>query len=128
MDEENDWTNLGPCCACGRPNDRSVRYLVMLGFEAPEGFNGWCCVVCGIPPRGAQAVICEGCIAAGNVEPRWIMGGVYATDGVRVPLDGYERVPFTHNLALHPERVEFVVGDVDELLEARDVVLHPDTH
>jgi len=48
--------SLGSCCACGKPDDGSVRNVLCLAFEAPKGFNGWGCFVCGIPSKGAIAV------------------------------------------------------------------------
>lgn len=92
-------TDLGPCCAC---ESTPARTICCLDFEGPEGTEGWGCVVCGLPARGAVAVMCESCIEQG-VEPRFIVGGRYAADKVRVPLEGYERRPFDHRLERHPE-------------------------
>lgn len=71
-------------------------------FEAPSGFNGWGCYVCGLPMRGAIAVLCQGCREAGR-EPLYICGGTYIVDRKRIPLDGFEQKPFGHVLAAHPE-------------------------
>jgi hypothetical protein len=94
------------CCVCDH-RGRSVRNLVFMNFEAPPGFVGWACVVCGLPPRGALAVICDQCAEAqvGMHSIRYILGGRYSFDDVRVPLEGFKFVPFVHDLSKHPEEV-----------------------
>lgn len=94
---------LGPCCCCGTESG-AIRTLAQLDFEAPTGFNGWGCVQCGAPSRGAIAVLCDACARPDNDAPlRFICGGTYVADGQRVPLEGYERRPFGHELSKHPE-------------------------
>lgn len=100
MNDDDDF-KTGPCCGCGAP-DVPRANLVMYDFVAPEGFNGWACVLCDLPPHGAIAILCDTCVE-GQVEPRFICGGTYATEGVRVSLDGYERKPFHHDTSKHPE-------------------------
>jgi hypothetical protein len=97
---DDDETKVGPCCGCGVIE--GARNLVMYDFVAPGGFTGWGCVVCDLPPHGAIAVLCDRC-AENGVEPKFICGGKYAAEGVRVSLDGYERKPFHHNTDKHPE-------------------------
>jgi hypothetical protein len=107
MSEDRTELDLGPCCCCGKAQDGTVRTLVMLPFEAPRGTVGWGCVQCHAPMRGANAIVCDECIDQhGGDLPRWlkwIQGGEYPKDKIRVPLNGFERVPFDHNLELHPE-------------------------
>jgi hypothetical protein len=108
-DEERETVpDLGPCCCCGRTQDGTVRTLVMLDFRAPAGHVGWGCVVCGLESAGAGAVVCDACVDAYNdVDLRerlkWISGGRYAGERVRVPLAGFARVPHEHDMSKHPE-------------------------
>ena len=96
---------MGPCCVCGRAQDPSVRTIVMLDFRAPPGFIGWGCVVCDLPAIGATAIVCDVCVDAYEDEVperlKWIQGGQYATQGIRVPLDGFPREPHGHDLSKH---------------------------
>lgn len=91
----------GPCCVCGVESE-AVRNLLCLDFEAPAGFVGWGCVQCGAPSRGATSIVCDQCLEA-NADPKFILGGRFAADGVRVSLEGYERKPFGHDMRKHPE-------------------------
>lgn len=99
--------DLGPCCCCGKAQDGTVRNLLMLDFEAPEGTVGWGCVVCHAPMRGANAIVCDDCIDRHGRDLtqhlRFIQGGHYPADKVRVPLEGFERIDFGHDLDFHPE-------------------------
>jgi hypothetical protein len=101
MSDTDDERKNGPCCACGAEND-TVRNIMMMTFEAPDGFHGWACLQCGKPARGAIAIICDTCLDS-NAEPRFIVGGKYLADCVRVPLEGYDRRHFDHDLTKHPE-------------------------
>lgn len=100
--------DLGPCCCCGRTQDGTVRNFLMLPFEAPAGHCGWGCVVCHLPMRGATAIVCDDCTAKYGSEDlidrlKFIHGGAYAAQKIRVPLAGFERFPFGHCRELHPE-------------------------
>lgn len=106
-DDEGEPFNLGPCCICecATPPPRN---LLQMDFEGPPGAIGWGCVVCHLPPRGAVAVICDNCILALPMAQaaerlKFLCGGTYATERVRVPLAGFSRIPFTHDMALHSE-------------------------
>lgn len=90
----------GPCCSC--EGTTNVRNILMMPFEAPPDAHGWGCLECGLPMRGAVAIVCDACLDA-NRSPRFIAGGKYAQEGVRVPLEGFERRPFDHDLSKHPE-------------------------
>jgi len=53
-------------------------------------------------------VVCDACVEQyKDVDLRehlkWIAGGRYAAQGIRVPLEGFERVPHDHDLSKHPE-------------------------
>lgn len=93
---------FGPCCCC----EAEIRHnpgLMMLGFEGPPGWTGWGCMVCGLPSRGAIAVLCQACVKAQRV-PSFIAAGRNVGDNLRLRLDGkFVQVPFTHRLAQHPE-------------------------
>lgn len=92
--------DLGACCACGREGD-DVRNLIMLDYESPTPGNGWGCFQCNLPMNGATAVVCDGCMK-GNASIRFVIDGMPANKQ-RVDVDAFEKVPFVHNLALHPE-------------------------
>lgn len=94
-------SECGACCACGQESE-SVRNLLCFDFEAPPGFQGWGCLQCGAPSRGAMAVVCDLCLEA-NAQPKFLMGGKYAADGIRVPFEGFEQRPFGHDMTKHPE-------------------------
>ena len=82
--------------------------MVVLDFEAPAGFTGWGCVVCHLPMRGAIATLCDRCAdTEWSVEQlRYIVGGTYVFEGVRVSLDGFKRIPFHHDRSQHPELLD----------------------
>jgi hypothetical protein len=88
---------IGPCCACGK-DDRTVSNIVFFDFEGPAGFEGWGCVVCSLPPRGAVAVLCDSCRHL-NAQPRFFCGGKYIGDRVRVEIA--TRTPFAHDAVKH---------------------------
>lgn len=97
-------SKFGACCRCLK-DDGNVRTIVHLEFEGPSDFNGWGCVQCGVPQRGALAVICDACADGMKSidELSFICGGKYMVDRERLPLEGYERKPFGHDLSKHPE-------------------------
>jgi hypothetical protein len=112
--------DLGPCFVCGKTQDGSVRTLVCLSFEAPAGFVGWGCVVCGLPSRGAMAIACDACCDRHGqelpAELKFICTGAFSTEGKRTPLDGFARIPFDHDLNKHPAELECIeTYDMDEL-------------
>jgi hypothetical protein len=94
--------DFGPCCGCGKPHDATVRNVLYLDFEAPPGFCGWGCFVCGLEFRGALAIMCDACLVQPGVAPKFIAGGRCLTDKLRVALEGYQRRPFGHIHARHP--------------------------
>lgn len=90
----------GDCCACG-DNDGTVRNLLLLDYEAPSSFEGaWGCFICDLPQRGAIAVVCDDCLTV-DQPLRWICGGQYVRDGVRIQLDDYVKRPFKHVESFH---------------------------
>lgn len=96
--------DFGPCCYC-EARGPTVRNLFMHSFEAPPGFQGWGCLRCNQPMRGALSIICDGCMDE-NRFPKFILGGKYSGDGVRIPLDSYLQIPFGHDMSKHPEEQE----------------------
>jgi hypothetical protein len=47
------------CCICGRR--RRCRTIIHLPWLSPTPGRGWGCVICGIPPYNAIALICDAC-------------------------------------------------------------------
>lgn len=89
--------NLGTCCACG--GAENVRNIICLNKLAPAPGKGWACVVCGLPPIGALAVLCDRCLES-NAEPRWACAGYPGTDG-RVPIEELQGKA-EHDMSKHP--------------------------
>lgn len=100
-----DLTN-GTCCACGGHADLAT--FLMLPFRAPVPGTGWGCVVCGLPPDGAIAAICDEC-AGPIASTRQAPGLKYVCLGRPLagrvtpysPDSGWFRKPFTHDLSRH---------------------------
>lgn len=97
MDKRID---LGPCCACGK-DDETVRNIYVLDRLAPVPGTGWGCVVCGLPPDGACAAICDECHEK-KAELKWVQAG-YATDKARILIRELPEEPFEHRMEFHPE-------------------------
>lgn len=95
MTEEEDY---GPCCACGRTG-RTVRNFLMLPKKAPIPGNGWGCLVCGLPPDGALAVVCDRCLRQ-NASIKFVVKG-YVSDKQRVSVDTLPDELFEHHMELH---------------------------
>jgi hypothetical protein len=90
--------NLGPCCACGCQGD-DVRNILMLKRLAPVPGTGWGCVVCGLPPNGAIAILCGACLHSG--EPaRFAVYGL-AADQQRIPVADLPPGEFIHDARAH---------------------------
>jgi hypothetical protein len=110
---EGDQASLGTCCVCGGTNH--VRTIFQLDKKSPTPGCGWGCVVCGLPPDGAVAVVCDECFAVISVERstgipmkksaelQFACKGFPETGG-RVPISelvGDHR----HDMSKHPEAV-----------------------
>jgi hypothetical protein len=59
--------DVGPCCLCGQAGDddsNPVRNVWMLPVEVPPEAapSGWGCYTCGLPRRGATAILCDRCV------------------------------------------------------------------
>lgn len=96
----DDEIYLGTCCACG--GSENVRNIICLDRKGPTPGKGWGCLVCGLPPDGAVAVLCDECLEQGTAI-RFVCIGYPASDG-RMPIEELSGEPFEHNLAYHPER------------------------
>jgi len=114
--------DLGNCCAC--LGTQNVNNIMCMPFEGPPGFQGWGCMICGIPTRGAIAVLCDTCVELGAV-PRYIVGGRFVSSTMRVTLDGFERKAFDHIEARHAEydRIELIEDALSDL-DAEDFPFH----
>ena len=98
-DENEDTPDLGTCCACG--GHEHVRNVIMLHQTAPVPGTGWGCIVCGAPPDGAIAVVCDACLEA-QVDILFVVEG-YASDKQRIGIKAYAHTPFDHDNSKHPE-------------------------
>lgn len=108
----DEMPDLGTCCACGcEPGDvaNPVRTIVMLDFKMPPGFgDGWGCFLCGLPAKGASAVVCDRCaelMRLDKAEVRWIMTGVTQKTG-RLGVGAFPHVAHDHDMSRHPGFVE----------------------
>ena len=90
--------DLGTCCACGEAE--GVRNILLLEQKSPGGGQGWGCVVCGLAPDGAVAVLCDGCHLAG-AEVKFACVG-YPGKNERIPV-GRLGGEHKHDMAYHPE-------------------------
>jgi len=101
--DAGDPVDLGACCVCGAEGD-TVRNIVMLNFQAPIGGEGWACMVCGLPPNGALAVVCDACAETKTIpdDLRYVVSGL-AGNKERAAIDTIEQIPFEHDLSRHPE-------------------------
>lgn len=92
---------MGTCCTCGKDGP-DVRNVMMLHFRAPVPATGWGCVVCGLPPDGAVAVLCDGCldrVSDGEGKIVFACAG-YAGENRRVKVDTLTE-KFDHDLSKH---------------------------
>ena len=95
--------NLGTCCGCGK-EPPGVRNVMFMEREAPPLTDGWGCLVCGLPQKGAIAILCDDCIN-NDVAPRFVVSGT-VTGGGRQDVTQYPIIPFNHDMAKHPEMEE----------------------
>lgn len=96
---DDDLPQLGTCCTCG--TSEGVRNIVMLDRRGPVPGQGWACLVCGLPPDGAVAVLCDAC-AALDGPPKFVCDG-YPARGKRVPYDELPPGVFEHDPEMHAE-------------------------
>jgi len=75
-----------------------VRNVILLTKLAPISGRGWGCIVCGLPPNGAVAVVCDACLEA-NAPLRFACRGRPGSDG-RVPIEelagDFDHYPIPH--------------------------------
>ena len=95
---DGEWIDLGPCCACGKENDHTVRNIILLSFRSKSPGTGWGCVICHLPCHGATAVVCDECMKA-HIKPKWAIDG-WAAERRRIPLEELTE-PFEHDLQKH---------------------------
>jgi len=115
-DEDEDFPDLGRCCGCGIEG-KAVRNIMMLGYKAPEAGKGWGCLQCGLPPDGANMVLCDECFEAEKYSE--IVVG-YAGENKRMAYDEFMKTAeaFDHDMSKHPEAqmsiFELEVDDWDD--------------
>lgn len=102
MDED---LSLGKCCICEAEN-RSVRNLITLHKRIPEGEKGgWGCFTCGLPARGAVAVLCDDCLdktmADESIEIKFACLGDPG-ENRRIEINELTE-DFDHDMSKHPE-------------------------
>ncbi len=105
----DDQPDLGRCCACEKRGP-DVRNIMMLDKKAPVPGSGWGCFVCHLPPDGAVAVICDGCLES-QAAILFVCVGYPGEDQRALADDLHES--FEHDLAEH-EGDELSDGDVAE--------------
>ena len=94
---------LGPCCMCERRD--GVRNMILLDRRGAVPGRGWGCVVCGLPPDGAVAVLCDDCLARYRLDQALLKvacRGYPARDG-RIAIAALPPEPFEHDPAAHGE-------------------------
>jgi hypothetical protein len=97
----SDAPTLGPCCICEATE--GVCSILMLPQRGVVKGHGWGCVVCGLPPDGAVAVLCNPCLAIYQAKEgalRFACRGYPASDG-RVPIAELSAEPFDHDDSKH---------------------------
>lgn len=80
--------DLGPCCICEGTKD--VDNIIMLDRRCAVPGHGWGCVVCGLPPDGAIAVLCDACL------PKWQKDGSLLALACRGYPGTEGRIPIAH--------------------------------
>ena len=100
-----DEGSFGSCCECGREGP-SVRNVVMLNRRGPEPGRGWGCVLCGSPPDGALAVLCDECFekqrqgtGPANGPTNACVG--YPSENRRIPVAQLPEGNFQHDYKKH---------------------------
>jgi hypothetical protein len=99
--------SLGTCCICGGLED--VRNIINLPYKALTPGHGWGCVVCGLPPDGAIAVLCDGCLEADPPKGLKFACDDFPAANKRVPIGelSSRAVSHEHDMAKHGERYGF---------------------
>lgn len=92
---------LGNCCMCA--DDHPARNILMLDRRALVSGRGWGCVVCGLAPDGAVAVLCDACLHAFQEKPDLLTMACfgYPAGGLRVPIADLPPGDFKHDDAKH---------------------------
>lgn len=105
MSEATFPNDFGACCIC-RKEGATVRNFVMLQLLSPIPGNGWGCMVCGLPPNGATAVVCDSCVSQEPLpEVRDVIVG-HAAAKLRMPRCELGDEVFDHDRSKHPELAE----------------------
>lgn len=107
---KEDFENYGTCCVCGCESspEHPVRNFICLGFKHPSPGHGWGCAVCGLPPDGAIAVICDRCLEEENFNFKEICGG-FGKDESRLPFPQNPE-KFEHDESKHQESENLEFG------------------
>src|SRR5215204_6029544 len=116
MNDEN--LSLGKCCLCEVENE-SVRNIMTLHKKIPDDVKngGWGCFVCGLEPRGAVAVLCDGClnktIDDSKTEIKFACLG-YPGENRRIEMEKLTE-DFDHDMTKHPEenQMNFISNEDD---------------
>lgn len=102
--------SLGPCCICS--GTKGVCVLISLDGLCPMAGRGWGCVVCGLPPDGAVAVICDVCERRyGDAVPKvlqFFCTGYPGEDG-RTPIS-HLRGRYRHQVSRHKRDMDWRNG------------------
>ena len=102
---------LGMCCNCGRDDD-TVIHVLPLDLRSPEAGAGcWGCAVCGLPPAGAVAVLCDGCMKKREKPKFAVLGNPW--NNRRIPCEQLTE-PYDHIEAKHEEAGTITEAEVEE--------------
>lgn len=93
----------GKCCACEK-EDETVRNFITLDKKTPVTPGGWGCFVCGLPPEGAIAVLCDDCLDHWTSGKRELKFACLGYPGANRRIEFAELTTnFAHDLSKHPE-------------------------
>lgn len=108
---------LGRCCQCEKESDEVVNIVCVPRRSVEPGNGCWGCVVCGLRPEGAVAVLCDGCLEklgeTGEIMPKFVcLGSPWRNR--RMLTESLKQV-FEHDMSKHPEALQglLLVGAPD---------------
>jgi len=86
-----------PCCNCCKRGRHTN--IATLPRRALEPGKGWGCAICGLPPDGAVAILCDVCIELPG-PPRYACAG-FLVEEERIAYTDLPPGDFEHDLEVH---------------------------